>query len=156
MAVIFLQRRLSTGISTLKQMTTLRKERLFLIFCLISFDALAGAWCGTSLLMGQLRGKNAPQGQPAAGLSSLWNTPGVWKGQAGEMQQLRDEVTYLAAEIRSMKKGLPSTCRNHPAPLHGSEGCFGPCLVNPLRIPLCSLMLPQGTAGLCNSLRAKC
>ncbi|KAM8985199.1 sperm-associated antigen 4 protein-like isoform 3-T3 [Ara ararauna] len=32
------------------------------------------------------------------------NTPDVWKGQAGEMQQLRDEVTYLAAEIRSMKK----------------------------------------------------
>ncbi|KAM8985083.1 uncharacterized protein PRD47_000561 isoform 2-T2 [Ara ararauna] len=104
MAVIFLQRRLSTGISTLKQMTTLRKERLFMVFCLMSFAALAGVWCGTSLLMGQLHGKSAPQGQPAAGLSSLWNTPDVWKGQAGEMQQLRDEVTYLAAEIRSMKK----------------------------------------------------
>ncbi|KAM4638790.1 uncharacterized protein AAGF69_016144 [Amazona ochrocephala] len=104
MAVISLQRRLRAGMSALKQIMTLRKERLFKIFCLMSLTALAGAWCGTSLLMGRLCGKNAPQGRPAAVLSSLWNTPDVWKGQAGEMQQLRDEVTHLAAEIRSIKK----------------------------------------------------
>ena len=31
----------------------------------------------------------------------------MWKGQAGEMQQLRDEVARLAAEIRSIKKVIP-------------------------------------------------
>uniref|UniRef100_A0A8C6K134 Uncharacterized protein n=1 Tax=Melopsittacus undulatus TaxID=13146 RepID=A0A8C6K134_MELUD len=79
-------------------------ERLFMIFCLMSLTALAGAWCGTSLLLWQLFGKNAPQRQPAPDLSSLCNTPDVWKGQAGELQQLRDEVKRLAAEIRSIKK----------------------------------------------------
>ncbi|XP_061212381.1 sperm-associated antigen 4 protein-like [Neopsephotus bourkii] len=79
-------------------------EGFFMIFCLMSLSALAGAWCGISLLMWRLHGKNAPQGQPAADLSSLWNAPDVWKGQAGEMQKLRDELTHLAAEIRSIKK----------------------------------------------------
>ncbi|XP_057254324.1 uncharacterized protein LOC130593300 [Pezoporus wallicus] len=32
------------------------------------------------------------------------NAPDLWKGQAEEMQQLRDEVTRLAAEIRSINK----------------------------------------------------
>ncbi|XP_062468483.1 uncharacterized protein LOC134160467 isoform X2 [Pezoporus occidentalis] len=138
-----------------------------MIFCLMSLTALAGAWCGTSLLFWRLHGKNAPQvsgtgkscqgalqamggwvnrlvlrcqavtqsssssfycaflelpargspgccgtppisfpfqEQPAADLSSLGNAPDLWKGQAEEMQRLRDEVTRLAAEIRSINK----------------------------------------------------
>ncbi|KAM4638789.1 uncharacterized protein AAGF69_016143 [Amazona ochrocephala] len=131
MAVISLQRRLRAGMSALKQIMTLRKERLFKIFCLMSLTALAGAWCGTSLLMGRLCGKNAPQGRPAAVLSSLWNTPDVWKGQAGEMQQLRDEVTHLAAEIRSIKKGDPALCKEGwagkgPPAGPGRAWCRGP------------------------------
>lgn len=44
---------------------------------------------------------------------------------------------HLQSAVLFCPQGLPSTCRDHPAPLHGSEGGFGPCFINPLRIPLC-------------------
>ncbi|XP_059689522.1 sperm-associated antigen 4 protein-like [Gavia stellata] len=107
MAVLSLQRSLSTGISTLKDIITLKKGRLFTILFWMSLAALAGAYCGISLLMWMLRAKNVPQvllGQPAANLRSLRNTLALWGEQSQQMQQLRDEVARLAAEIGTMKK----------------------------------------------------
>ncbi|XP_065518829.1 sperm-associated antigen 4 protein-like isoform X1 [Lathamus discolor] len=49
----------------------------------------AGPHCSRGGCVGRMRHRNAHD---------------VWKGRAGELQQLRDELTHLAAEIRSMKK----------------------------------------------------
>ncbi|KAM6227858.1 uncharacterized protein M6G45_017557 [Spheniscus humboldti] len=106
-AVLSLQRCLGTGFSTLKAIITLRKQRLFTILFLMSLAALAGACCGTSLLVWMLWAKNVPQvllGQPAAELRSLRNALAVWEEQSKEMQQLRVEVVRLAAEIGTVKK----------------------------------------------------
>ncbi|XP_059689521.1 sperm-associated antigen 4 protein-like [Gavia stellata] len=102
-----LQRLLSTGISTLKEVITLKMKRLFTILILMTLGALAGACCGTLMLMWTLWTKDVPQvllGQPAADLRSLRNTLALWGEQSQQMQQLRDEVARLAAEIGTMKK----------------------------------------------------
>ncbi|XP_049651712.1 uncharacterized protein LOC126036226 [Accipiter gentilis] len=106
-AVLSLQRRLSTGNSTLKEVVTLKKERLCTILFLMTLAALAGAYCGTSLLVWMLQAKNVPQvllGQPAADLRSLRSMLAVWGQQSQEVQQLRDEVAHLAAEMAAVKK----------------------------------------------------
>ncbi|XP_029861183.2 sperm-associated antigen 4 protein-like [Aquila chrysaetos chrysaetos] len=73
----------------------------------MTLAALAGAYCGTSLLVWMLEAKNVPQlllGQPAADLRSLRSVLAVWGQQSQEVQQLRDEVARLAAEMGAVKK----------------------------------------------------
>ncbi|CAN0157784.1 unnamed protein product [Bubo scandiacus] len=107
MAVISLQGCLSTGLSTLKEILTLRKKRFFTILFLMSLAAVAGACCGTLALMQMLRRKDVPQvllKESAAELKSLRKMLAVWGEQASVMQQLRDEVAHLAAEVDTVKK----------------------------------------------------
>ncbi|KAM6187874.1 sperm-associated antigen 4 protein-like [Sarcoramphus papa] len=107
MSVLSFQRCLSIGVSTLKGIISLKKERFFTILFLMSLAALAGACCGTLLLVWMLQAKNVPQvllGQPAAELKSLRNTLAVWGKPSQEMQQLRDELARLAAEVGAMQK----------------------------------------------------
>ncbi|XP_059689533.1 uncharacterized protein LOC132320699 [Gavia stellata] len=100
-----LQRLLSTGISTLKEVITLKKKRLFTILILMTLGALGQYSPPTS---GGTEARSASfsvlLGQPAANLRSLRNTLALWGEQSQQMQQLRDEVARLAAEIGTMKK----------------------------------------------------
>ncbi|KAM6035128.1 uncharacterized protein LJ206_000679 [Theristicus caerulescens] len=108
MAVLSFHRCLSTGVSTLKEVITLKTERLPTILFSMSLAALAGAYCGTSLLMWMLWTKSVPQvllEQLAADeLRSLRNVLAAWGEQSQELQRLRAEVARLAAEMGAMKK----------------------------------------------------
>ncbi|XP_030326421.1 SUN domain-containing protein 2-like [Strigops habroptila] len=59
--MVFLQRCLSSGISTMKEFITLKKERLFTILFLMSLGAFVGAFCGSSMLMWMLWTSDVPQ-----------------------------------------------------------------------------------------------
>ncbi|XP_071587182.1 sperm-associated antigen 4 protein-like [Heliangelus exortis] len=108
MAVLSLQRCLSTAISTLKEMILLKKKRCLTILFLISLSILAGACCEALLLMWRLQAKDLAEmlmQHPEA----QWKSPGNMLTECQEhvpheMQQLRHEVSHMAAEIIAMKK----------------------------------------------------
>ncbi|KAM8984025.1 uncharacterized protein PRD47_000111 [Ara ararauna] len=105
--MVFLQRYLRSGISTLKGFITLKKERLFTVLFLMILGAFAGAFYGTSMVVWMLWTADVPQvllGEPAADLESLRNTLALSGKQLDSMQHLRDELASLAAEINTMKK----------------------------------------------------
>ncbi|XP_059689534.1 SUN domain-containing protein 3-like [Gavia stellata] len=92
-------------LGTWKEVITLKKKRLFTILILMTLGALGQYSPPTS---GGTEARSASfsvlLGQPAANLRSLRNTLALWGEQSQQMQQLRDEVARLAAEIGTMKK----------------------------------------------------
>lgn len=89
-------------------------------------------------------GRETPS--PGTGMPSFPGAPprvrcGMWGGQADlEVtccpQVLRAWGLLQSAALFSLQ-GLPSTCRDRPASLHGSARRSGSCVLRPLWIPLC-------------------
>nr|XP_021151095.1 uncharacterized protein LOC106145837 [Columba livia] len=105
LALVSLQRYLSTCVSTVKEMVQTRSG-LLMFFCFICVAATAGAFCGTSLPMWMLWAKDVPQvllEKPVGELKSLRNSLALLREQAQEVQQLKKDLTRLTAEMSSLK-----------------------------------------------------
>ncbi|XP_030368118.1 uncharacterized protein LOC115619637 isoform X1 [Strigops habroptila] len=108
LALLFLQRWLTTCTSTVKEITQM-KSGCLMILCLIFSAAVAGAYFGTFLPIRMLRAQEASQvllDKPVNELMSVWNSLSVLGEQAEGVQQLRKEVKSLVAEMRHVKKEL--------------------------------------------------
>ncbi|CAN0327048.1 unnamed protein product [Bubo scandiacus] len=111
LALVSLQGYLSTCISITQEITR-KRSGLFTILCLIFVAALTGACGGTLLTLWMLREKEMPQVR-AEELPDRRCFPGVCRNSLAllgqEVQQLRKEVTSMAAEMSHVKKELLDT-----------------------------------------------
>ncbi|CAM9156420.1 unnamed protein product [Bubo scandiacus] len=115
LALVSLHGYLSTCISITQEITR-KRSGLFTILCLIFVAALTGACCGTLLTLWMLREKEMPQVKALEGAEELPDRrcfPGVCRNSLAllgqEVQQLRNEVTSMAAEMSHVKKELLDT-----------------------------------------------